>query len=125
MSGDISMSVLDSIAQGWLSWTLAASWQLAVLVCIVAAVNAMARGASPRLRHALWLVVLVKAFLPASLSMPWSLGKLVIAPVAALASSSAGVAIGGPGAPAAAQDADRPGEQTARAADPTTARTVG
>jgi beta-lactamase regulating signal transducer with metallopeptidase domain len=75
------MNALEHFAQKWLAWITAASWQLALLVCIVAAAAAVARLASPRLRHALWLVVLIKVFLPVGLTTPWSIGHWAVGPL--------------------------------------------
>ena len=79
------MSILQRIADPWLEWIVAVSWQLALLVCIVAVVCRLARGASPRWRRALWLVVLAKVFLPPGLTAPWSLGQWGVAPALARA----------------------------------------
>jgi beta-lactamase regulating signal transducer with metallopeptidase domain len=75
------MQSLDQAARWWLDWALAASWQLALLVVIVAGVCYLARGASPRLRHALWLLVVVKVFLPPGLGTPLSLGYWAARPL--------------------------------------------
>ncbi len=77
------MTLLQRFAERWLEWMLAASWQLAILVCIVALACAALRSASPRLRHSLWLLVLVKGFLPPGLSAPWSVGRWAIDPALA------------------------------------------
>lgn len=74
------MTVVQQFAERWLEWALAASWQLAILVGIVALVCAIPWIGSPRLRHALWLLVLVKAVLPPGLSAPWSVGRWAAAP---------------------------------------------
>jgi len=76
------MTFFDHISQQWAAWVLAASWQLALLVCIVAVATTLARGASPRLRHALWLLVLLKVFLPPLLSTPISVGWWAVGPLA-------------------------------------------
>ena len=75
------MSVIDQISEQWFRWIVAASWQLALLVCVVALVARAARPASPRLRHALWLLVLAKVFLPPSLTAPWSIGHWAVTPL--------------------------------------------
>jgi len=72
------MSFLQQAAGPWLAWILAASWQLTAFIVIVAMIDWAARGFSPRLRYALWLLVLVKVFLPPGLTAPWSLGRWVI-----------------------------------------------
>lgn len=75
------MNALDHVSWQWLGWMAAASWQLALFVCLVAAIVCLSRTASPRLRHALWLLVVIKAFLPPSLATPWSIGRWAIAPL--------------------------------------------
>jgi beta-lactamase regulating signal transducer with metallopeptidase domain len=73
---------IDRLAQTWSDWIVPASWQLALLTCLVAAVLVVtARQISPRLRHALWLLVLLKVFLPPGLTAPWSVGRWAIAPL--------------------------------------------
>jgi len=69
------MNLLNWAAELWFDWILAASWQLALLICIVAVISRLAKAASPRLRHAFWLLVLVKVFLPPGLTAPWSVGR--------------------------------------------------
>ena len=78
------MNAFHEFAVRWFAWMVAASWQLALLVCLVAIISVALRGASPRLRHGLWLLVLLKVFLPPHLTAPWSLGRLAVAPVAGL-----------------------------------------
>ncbi len=75
------MSSLEGVSGPWLDWIVAASWQLALLIAIVALAMLAARAMSPRLRHALWLIVLVKVFLPPSLTAPWSIGRWAVAPL--------------------------------------------
>lgn len=75
------MNALYRIADQWLGWIIAASWQLALTVCVVALIAGMLRGASPRLRDALWMLVVVKAFLPPGLTAPVGIGNLVLAPL--------------------------------------------
>ncbi|HEX6962262.1 MAG TPA: M56 family metallopeptidase, partial [Lacipirellula sp.] len=77
----MNMLISGDWINGWLAWIAAATWQLALLVAIVAAAAAVCGRASPRLRYALWLVVLVKVFLPTSLWMPWSIGAWGISPL--------------------------------------------
>lgn len=70
------MNALEPLARAWLAWITAASWQLAVLVGLVALLVAIAHAlrAPAQLRHGLWLLVLIKVFLPPALSTPLSLG---------------------------------------------------
>jgi beta-lactamase regulating signal transducer with metallopeptidase domain len=69
------MNTLNHLGQQWANWALAASWQLALLIVIVALVARALNGAPPSLRHGLWLLVVLKTFLPPTLSMPWSIGR--------------------------------------------------
>lgn len=68
------MQNLDRFAEGWWQWQAGVFLQVAVLVGLVAVVDlAIRRWAWPRLRHALWLLVLLKLLLPPSLTSPVSL----------------------------------------------------
>jgi beta-lactamase regulating signal transducer with metallopeptidase domain len=60
---------------------LAASWQLALLVLLIAALTYAFRNASPRLRYGLWLLVLIKALLPPTFAAFWGVGTWGVAPV--------------------------------------------
>jgi beta-lactamase regulating signal transducer with metallopeptidase domain len=75
------MTTLERIAGAWLDWAIAASWQIALLVCLISALTYLLRDVSPRLRYGLWLLVLLKAFLPPTLTTVWSVGAWGIAPV--------------------------------------------
>lgn len=75
------MAAIDQFAQSWFRWIVASSWQLALLIVVVSVLVVALRKASPKLRHALWLLVLVKVFLPPTLALPtgigsWGLGGL-------------------------------------------------
>jgi beta-lactamase regulating signal transducer with metallopeptidase domain len=79
------MSV-DSFAENLVRWLVAASWQLAIFIAIVAVATTLLKNAAPRLRHGLWLLVLVKALLPPTLGgptlpTPWAAGNWAVAPV--------------------------------------------
>ncbi|MGD8866906.1 MAG: M23/M56 family metallopeptidase [Gemmatimonadales bacterium] len=57
----------------------AAGWEIlfsGVLFSIVLGLSALLRNASPKLRHALWALVLLRLVLPLDLSTPFSLGRL-------------------------------------------------
>ncbi len=67
-------------------WLVASSWQLALFIAVVAIAAMLLKNAAPRLRHGLWLLVLVKALLPPtlggpSLPAPWAAGNWAVAPV--------------------------------------------
>lgn len=78
------MSGWAEFARAWLDWTVAASWQIALLACLIGLLTWALRGASARLRYGLWLLVLVKALLPPTLATFWGVGNWGVAPVAAL-----------------------------------------
>jgi beta-lactamase regulating signal transducer with metallopeptidase domain len=83
------MNAVSDFARRWLDWSMAATWQLALLVAIVAALTLLLRNASPRLRYGLWTLVLLKALLPPSLTAFWGVGAWGVAPVTELADISA------------------------------------
>jgi beta-lactamase regulating signal transducer with metallopeptidase domain len=87
---------------------LAASWQIALLVCLIGALTYALRGASPRLRYGLWLLVLVKAILPPTLAVSWGVGSWGVAPMAEM-SRQAGI---GPMDVPVFNEADRASEVT-------------
>lgn len=68
---------LRQLAERWLQWAWSLSWQFALLVVLVAITCRVLPSASARLRHALWLLVVVKALLPPALGAPWSVGAIV------------------------------------------------
>jgi beta-lactamase regulating signal transducer with metallopeptidase domain len=77
------MNSIDDFAGHWLAWIGSSSWQLAVLIVVVGLITAVAQrvGLSARFRHALWLLVLLKVFLPPGLASPVSIGSWVVGPV--------------------------------------------
>jgi beta-lactamase regulating signal transducer with metallopeptidase domain len=108
------MSAVSEFAGAWWDWAFAASWQIALLVCVIAALTYLLRDASPRLRHGLWLLVLVKALLPPTLSTFWGVGAWGVVPVADLdwpiAAVDADAGIGAAAPPTTDRDAVAPGD---------------
>ncbi|HEY2838173.1 MAG TPA: M56 family metallopeptidase [Pirellulales bacterium] len=74
-------NALDRSSETWLAWIVASSWQLALLTLFVALANRALRSAPARLRYGLWLLVLLKAFLPPGLTTPISIGNWGVRPV--------------------------------------------
>ncbi len=72
------MSPLEQTAVTWLTWMWTLSWQLALFVGLVTLACWLLRSSSPRLRHALWLLVLIKILIPPSMTAPWSIGQWVM-----------------------------------------------
>ena len=57
-----------ALASGWLAWMISLTWQLALLVGLLSATDRLLGDRLwPQLRHALWLLVLVKLVLPPGL----------------------------------------------------------
>ncbi|MCA9026536.1 MAG: M56 family metallopeptidase [Planctomycetaceae bacterium] len=67
------MNSFAGFAWGWAEWAMTAGWQFTIVVAIVAILCLGLRYASPRLRHSLWVLALLKLLLPTSLWLPWSL----------------------------------------------------
>ena len=83
---DFSNSMPDAASS--LRTLAAASWQLLIVAAAAAIVCGCLRDRLPRLRHALWVLVLVKCLLPPSLAAPWS--PTWPDPVAAVLTTAAG-----------------------------------
>lgn len=60
----------------WSNWLWANSIQLTATILCAGLVAIVLPARWARVRYGLWLVVLLKMFLPATLSAPWSLGNL-------------------------------------------------
>ena len=75
------MIQLQRFADSWWHWITASSWQIALLVVLIAVAVRASSKLSPKLHYSLWLLVLAKAFLPPSLTLPtgigsWGFGRL-------------------------------------------------
>ena len=65
---------INTIAEIWWSWMWPMFWQVGVLIVLIAAVDFLIkRWVWPKVRYALWLLVLVKLVLPPNLTSPASL----------------------------------------------------
>ena len=65
---------INTIAEIWWSWMWPMFWQVGVLIALIAAVDFLIkRWVWPKVRYALWLLILVKLVLPPSLTSPASL----------------------------------------------------
>lgn len=104
------MSGVAELTRVWLDWMLAASWQIALMVCLVGVLTWALRGASPQLRYALWLLVLVKAILPPTLTAFWGIGSWGVRPVMELNRQADVAVVGG-------ADVERAGAESRRVAD--------
>ncbi len=63
--------MIEDLARHWLAAMLGVSIQFTVLAAIVAAALLVSRTLSPRVRHAIWLLVLLRLTLPVGLSSPF------------------------------------------------------
>ena len=61
----------EELVRQWLAAVLDVSTQFTVLVAIVAAALFVLRSLPPRVRHVMWLVVLLRLAIPAGLTSPW------------------------------------------------------
>jgi beta-lactamase regulating signal transducer with metallopeptidase domain len=75
------MMNLERIYSSWFGWILSSSWQLALLVVLVGIAAFSTRKFSPRWRYALWLLVLIKVFIPPSLTLSLGVGQWGVKPV--------------------------------------------
>ncbi len=68
----------------WSSWMVAMLWQVGLLVVIVTGIDmSIRRWAWPQVRHALWLLVLVKLMIPPTWSLPSGVVPLIGSGIAA------------------------------------------
>lgn len=66
---------LENWAWAWARWATAASWQIAVLVVLVALAAFLSRRLSARFRYLLWMLVVIKALTPPTIGAVWSIGN--------------------------------------------------
>ena len=75
------MNAWDTFVERWWAWVVPATWQLAFFILLVIGITWVLQHRSARLRHSLWLLVLIKVFLPPELTLPISIGHWGIGPV--------------------------------------------
>ena len=61
----------EELVRQWLAAVLDVSTQFTVLVAIVATALFVLRSLPPRVRHVMWLVVLLRLAIPVGLTSPW------------------------------------------------------
>ncbi|MBN2180627.1 MAG: M56 family metallopeptidase, partial [Sedimentisphaerales bacterium] len=67
------VDTINHIALSWWGWMAAMFWQVSLLIILIACIDILIKKwAWPRLRYALWLLVLLKLILPPCISMPGS-----------------------------------------------------
>jgi len=68
------IETLNQIGAAWWSWVRPMLWQVALLALVIWVLDlALTRRGWPQVRYALWLLVLVKFFIPPSFSLPSSI----------------------------------------------------
>lgn len=71
------IDLADSIVERWAVWIGSSAWQLALFVILIAVLARWVADTQPRLRHALWVLVIVKAFASPALASPIGVGQLL------------------------------------------------
>jgi beta-lactamase regulating signal transducer with metallopeptidase domain/nitrous oxidase accessory protein NosD len=113
------MRTLSASVDAWLAWIVPVSWQIALLVILIAAIAFLGRRLSARFRCLLWTLVLLKVIVSPFLPTPGSLGPW-LAPPAELAAWTAP-----PDSPLPpTEDDDAASSAVARAADPPNVRSL-
>ncbi|MCX7000199.1 MAG: hypothetical protein NT106_07895, partial [Candidatus Sumerlaeota bacterium] len=67
----------------WLGWMAASSGQIALFVVLIAFAALLLHRFPARFRYALWILVLVKIFLPPTLGASWGIGAWAMSPLGA------------------------------------------
>lgn len=72
---------IEHISAGWSAWAAMVSWQLALLVFLIVIIAFLARRFSARFRYILWLLVIIKVFIPPAFAPVWGVGNWAIQPL--------------------------------------------
>ena len=65
------IGALNGIAELWWGWMGPMLWQVSLLIIVIGAIDRLIRSwAWPEVRHALWLLVLIKLLIPPGWSFP-------------------------------------------------------
>ncbi len=65
---------LESTASWWAAWMIDMSWQVVVVIAVVALLSWLLRKRSATLRYALWMVVLLRLVVPTDFAFPTGWG---------------------------------------------------
>jgi len=68
-------SFLGALVDKWIETLWSISWQVSVLVGLVLVISFFSRKASPTFHYWLWLIVLIRLFVPLNLTIPLGLQK--------------------------------------------------
>lgn len=74
------ISFVAGVSADWWSWVVPVAWQVSVLALVVWGLTALLRRRSPHVRYWLWMLVLLRLFLPPTLSLPTGVGNVVEPP---------------------------------------------
>lgn len=76
------IGVLNGIAELWWGWMGPMLWQASLLILVVGAIDRLIRSwAWPEVRHALWLLILIKLLIPPGWSFSGSIFPRVVEPL--------------------------------------------
>ena len=68
-------SFLGALVDKWIETLWSISWQVSVLVGLVLVISFFSRKSSPTFHYWLWLIVLIRLFVPLNLTIPLGLQK--------------------------------------------------
>ena len=78
---DIVLELINSAGKGFVEFAWPMLWQVSMLMAILLAADCLLRRKVRAVfRYWLWMLVIVKLFLPTSLSSPVSIGQFMIVP---------------------------------------------
>ena len=76
------IGALNGIADLWWSWMGPMLWQVSLLIIVIGAIDRLIRSwAWPEVRHALWLLILVKLLIPPGWSFPGAVFPRLVEPL--------------------------------------------
>jgi beta-lactamase regulating signal transducer with metallopeptidase domain len=76
-------AMIHQISAVWLGWMTASSGQIALFVVLIALAALLLHRFPARFRYALWILVLIKIFLPPTLGTSWGIGAWAMSPIGA------------------------------------------
>ena len=78
------MTSIEQFAARWWSWAIAASWQVGLLVCLIAVLRFCCAGLRRGCGMGCGCWCCSRFFLPTTLSVSWGVGHWGVTPIAAL-----------------------------------------